>query len=93
MTLRAKVSDATTASGSSASWFKVAQTGLVTANPNAQEYTWGTDVMNSNCGKVSFKIPSDIASGDYLVRAEVIALHVAGQTGGAQLYMTYVAVR
>ncbi|ELR09325.1 hypothetical protein GMDG_03891 [Pseudogymnoascus destructans 20631-21] len=27
-------------------------------------------------------------SGDFLLRAEVIALHVAGSTGGAQLYMS-----
>jgi len=67
-------------------WFKIAQTGLVTANPTTQTYTWGTDTMNSNCGKVTFKIPSCIPSGQYLVRAEVIALHVAGGSGGAQHY-------
>ncbi|KAG8697664.1 hypothetical protein FRC09_007720 [Ceratobasidium sp. 395] len=78
----AKVSDAASAIGSSVGWFKVAQTGLV-----SKDY-WGTDVMNANCGKVEFTIPSDIAPGNYLIRAEVIALHVAGSVGGAQLYMT-----
>ncbi|KAF8606702.1 hypothetical protein BDV93DRAFT_488563 [Ceratobasidium sp. AG-I] len=78
----AKVSDASTAVGSSANWFKVAQTGLVRTD------YWGTDVMNANCGKVEFTIPSDIAPGNYLIRAEVIALHVAGSVGGAQLYMS-----
>jgi len=72
--------------GASASWFKVAEIGLVTANPTSQTYTWGTDTMNSNCGKVYFTIPSCLAPGDYLIRAEVIALHVAGSAGGAQLY-------
>lgn len=33
-------------------------------------------------------IPSDIAPGDYLLRAEVIALHTAGQANGAQFYVT-----
>lgn len=33
-------------------------------------------------------IPEDIAPGDYLLRAEVIALHVASSTGGAQFYMS-----
>lgn len=33
-------------------------------------------------------IPEDIAPGDYLLRAEVIALHVASATGGAQFYMS-----
>ncbi|KAG8779274.1 hypothetical protein FRC12_024477 [Ceratobasidium sp. 428] len=78
----AKVSDAASAIGSTVGWFKVAQTGLV-----SKDY-WGTDVMNANCGKVDFAIPSDIAPGDYLIRAEVIALHVAGSVGGAQLYMS-----
>lgn len=31
-----------------------------------------------------FTVPSCIPSGNYLVRAEVIALHVAGQLNGAQ---------
>jgi cellulase len=44
--------------------------------------------MNSCCGKVDAKIPTDLAAGDYLLRAEVIALHTAGQTGGAQFYMS-----
>jgi cellulase len=37
---------------------------------------------------MNVKIPADIAAGDYLLRAEVIALHVAGSSGGAQLYMS-----
>ncbi|KAG9122557.1 hypothetical protein FRC07_001015 [Ceratobasidium sp. 392] len=78
----AKVDNAATAVGSSANWFKVAETGLV-----SKDY-WGTDVMNANCGKVDFTIPSDIAPGNYLIRAEVIALHVAGSVGGAQFYMS-----
>ncbi|KAF8749111.1 Glycoside Hydrolase Family 61 [Rhizoctonia solani] len=52
----AKVDNAASASGSSANWFKVAQTGLLT--------------------------------GQYLLRAEVIALHVASSVGGAQFYMS-----
>jgi cellulase len=31
-------------------------------------------------------IPADTPSGDYLLRAEVIALHTASQAGGAQFY-------
>ncbi|TFK66435.1 hypothetical protein BDN72DRAFT_146893 [Pluteus cervinus] len=78
----AKVDNAATAQGASAGWFKIGQTGLVRTD------YWGTDVMNANCGKVDVKIPLDIAPGDYLLRAEVIALHVAGSVGGAQLYMS-----
>lgn len=79
----AKVSDAKTANGASASWFKVDEFGY-----DAGTKTWGTDTLNSNCGKRTFKIPSKIPAGDYLVRAEAIALHTAGQSGGAQFYMS-----
>jgi hypothetical protein len=44
--------------------------------------------MNNCCGRVNMKIPDDIPAGDYLLRAEVVALHVAAQLGGAQLYMS-----
>ncbi|KAF8954535.1 glycosyl hydrolase family 61-domain-containing protein [Flammula alnicola] len=80
----APVSDATTAVGSSASWFKIAEMGLVSDNPDY----WATEVLNDNCGHFTFKIPSDVAPGNYLLRAEVIALHVASSVGGAQFYMS-----
>ena len=73
-----KVEDATTADGSG-EWFKVDEFGY-----DAATSTWGTDKLNANCGKRSSKIPA----GDYLVRAEAIALHVAGSSGGAQFYMS-----
>ncbi|KAA8901793.1 glycosyl hydrolase family 61-domain-containing protein [Sphaerosporella brunnea] len=78
----AKVDDATTDPGTS--WFKIFQNGLVSTNPNI----WATDVLNSNCGKQIVVIPTDIEPGDYLLRAEVIALHVAGSLGGAQHYVS-----
>ncbi|KAH8105777.1 glycosyl hydrolase family 61-domain-containing protein [Phellopilus nigrolimitatus] len=80
----AKVDDATTAVGSSSSWFKVSEMGLPSNNP---EY-WGTEVLNDNCGHYTFTVPADIAPGQYLLRAEVIALHVASSVGGAQFYMS-----
>jgi cellulase len=79
----AKVADATKASPSGQSWFKVDEEGY-----NAATKVWGTDSLNKNCGKREFTIPSKIPAGDYLVRAEAIALHAAGQAGGAQFYMT-----
>ncbi|KAI0393432.1 carbohydrate-binding module family 1 protein [Xylariaceae sp. FL0594] len=86
----APVSDARTAVGSSASWFKIfADTWA--KNPsgsNGDADFWGTKDMNKCCGKMNVKIPSDIAPGDYLLRAEALALHVAGSKGGAQFYMT-----
>lgn len=88
MVYMSKVDDATSADGSG-SWFKVDEFGY-----DAASKTWGTDKLNANCGKREFKIPSKIPAGDYLVRAEAIALHTAGQSGGAQFYMScYVSRR
>ena len=84
-----KVSDAATADGSTG-WFKIFEDGWA-KNPSGKvgdDDFWGTKDINTCCGKMDVKIPEDIPSGDYLLRAEAIALHVGGQPGGAQLYMT-----
>ncbi|EJC98672.1 glycoside hydrolase family 61 protein [Fomitiporia mediterranea MF3/22] len=80
----AQVDDATTAVGSDAGWFKVDEDGLASNNPDY----WANEVLNDNCGHWTFTIPSDIAPGNYLLRAETIALHTASSTGGAQFYMS-----
>jgi cellulase len=49
---------------------------------------WGVKDLNTCCGKLDVKIPATLAAGDYLLRAEVIALHTAGSSGGAQFYMS-----
>lgn len=56
----AKVSDATTAVGSSQSWFKVAEAGLVSSNPDY----FATQVLNDNCGHFTFTLPT-VAPGTY----------------------------
>ncbi|OAG23013.1 hypothetical protein CC77DRAFT_1006432 [Alternaria alternata] len=84
-----KVEDAATADGSS-EFFKVYQNTWA-KNPDATQGDndfWGTKDLNYNCGKLDFTIPKNIAPGDYLLRAEAIALHAAGPAGGAQHYMT-----
>ncbi|KAJ4361800.1 hypothetical protein N0V83_010741 [Neocucurbitaria cava] len=84
-----KVDDASTADGSS-EFFKVYQNAWK-KNPDATQGDndyWGTKDMNYNCGKLDFTIPADIAPGDYLLRAEAIALHAASASGGAQHYVT-----
>lgn len=84
-----KVADATTADGSTG-WFKIFEDSwaAVAGASNGETDDWGTDDLNSCCGKMAVKIPSDIPAGDYLLRAEVIALHVASSVGGAQFYMS-----
>jgi cellulase len=48
---------------------------------------WGTNNLNTCCGKMNVKIPSDIAAGDYLLRVEALALHTARQANDAQFYL------
>ena len=85
-----KVPDASKADGSSG-WFQVYENGWAAAPGNkaaADNDYWGVKDMNKCCGKVTFKIPVELAPGDYLVRAEVVALHTAQSAGGAQFYMS-----
>lgn len=84
-----KVSDAATADGSS-SFFKVFQDTWAKASSTSQgsDDYWGTKDLNKNCGKMDVKVPADLAPGDYLLRAEAIALHSAASAGGAQFYIT-----
>ncbi|CAK7236198.1 hypothetical protein SBRCBS47491_009556 [Sporothrix bragantina] len=89
MVYMTKVADASTADGST-QWFKVFEDGW-TAKSGAgagDNDNWGTKDLNACCGKMDVKIPDTLPDGDYLLRAEVIALHTAGSSGGAQLYMS-----
>ncbi|TFK43939.1 glycoside hydrolase [Crucibulum laeve] len=69
--------------GQGAVWTKIYSSGLI--NPSSQE--WATDVVNANSGKHSVIIPSSLPAGEYLLRAEIIALHVAQSYPGAQFYI------
>lgn len=60
--------------------FKIQQDGYTSG-------TWGTSKVINNGGFHSITIPKCIANGQYLLRAEMIALHAAGSAGQAQLYM------
>ncbi|ETS82901.1 hypothetical protein PFICI_04777 [Pestalotiopsis fici W106-1] len=75
-----KVDDATSDSGIGDGWFKIVEDGYTNG-------VWGTSNVINNAGEQSIPIPSCIADGQYLLRAEMIALHSASSTGGAQLYM------
>ena len=77
------VPDSSKADGS-ADWFKVYQNSWTSAGGVGDNDNWGVKDMNACCGRVDVPIPADLPSGDYLLRAEVVALH----TQPAQLYMT-----
>ncbi|KAG6919767.1 hypothetical protein DXG01_001606 [Tephrocybe rancida] len=71
--------------GQGAVWTKIYSSGLL----DAAASKWATDVVNTNSesiGKHSVVLPSSLPAGEYLVRAEIIALHVASSYPGAQFY-------
>ncbi|KAK8107393.1 fungal cellulose binding domain-containing protein [Apiospora kogelbergensis] len=72
--------------GSGDVWFKIYEDG-----PNFAQsgLTWPSDGSR----EVSATIPPCVASGDYLLRVEHIALHSAGQTGGAQFYLSCAQIK
>ncbi|KAI1146791.1 carbohydrate-binding module family 1 protein [Nemania diffusa] len=86
----AAVPDASSAAGASASWFKVFGDAWA-RNPSGAIGSadfWGTKDLNACCGLMDVVVPADLAPGDYLLRAEALALHSAGGVGGAQFYVT-----
>jgi cellulase len=48
--------------------------------------TWGSDVLIANGASWMAKIPQGLKEGHYVLRHEIIALHVAEQVDGAQAY-------
>jgi len=68
--------------GDGAVWFKVYQ---ITAVTNG-----GTSITfpAQNLPSVSFTVPKNLPTGQYLVRMEALALHVAETFGGAQWYIS-----
>lgn len=84
----ASVDDAASAEGADSAWFKVFQDTWASAGSTGSDDNWGTKDLNTCGGKMDVVIPDDIAPGDYLLRAEAIALHTASSEGGAQFYMT-----
>jgi len=71
--------------GAGAVWFKIFQDGY---NATASStLPWCVDRMRANGGKFTVKIPTDITPGNYLIRAELIALHEGFELNGAQPYL------
>ncbi|KAF8839801.1 hypothetical protein BDN67DRAFT_969554 [Paxillus ammoniavirescens] len=63
-----------------AEWFKIEETGLEPGN-----ITWyQQNIMNGGPSNVT--IPSTLKPGQYLIRHEIIALHLANELGGAEFY-------
>jgi len=61
-------------------WFKIYEDGYTNGK-------WAVDRLIANKGRVDVTLPSDIAPGNYLLRAELIALHGAYALNGVQPYV------
>jgi len=63
-----------------AKWFKIGQIGL-----ESDEVTWyQQNLKDGHAANVT--LPSNIAPGNYIIRHEIIALHLANEMGGAEFY-------
>lgn len=65
-------------------FFKIDEVGLV--DGSTAPGTYGSDNLISNSNGWMVQIPSTIASGNYVLRHEIIALHSAENSDGAQNY-------
>jgi hypothetical protein len=60
-------------------WFKIAETGLITAPDAAGNGGyWASDKLMEDGGKWTINLPKDLAAGNYLMRHEILAMHSAG---------------
>ena len=65
-------------------WFKIAEAGLI--DDSSVPGKWASDELIANNQSSTVTIPSSLAAGNYVARHEIIALHSAGTSGGAQNY-------
>ncbi|KAF8827606.1 hypothetical protein HHX47_DHR4000019 [Lentinula edodes] len=78
-------SDCTQYNSSSSKWFKIAEIGIVTNATSSNSPVWAQQsVMNGAFTNVT--LPSTLSPGNYLIRHEIIALHLATALGGAEFY-------
>lgn len=63
-------------------WFKIFEDGYDTTTKK-----FCVERLRANKGKLDVKIPTDITPGNYLFRAELIALHEGHEKNGAQPYI------
>ncbi|KAE8453870.1 hypothetical protein EG329_007646 [Mollisiaceae sp. DMI_Dod_QoI] len=78
--------DISTWDGKGQVWFKIyAEKAIQSGN----QLSWAS----LNKGTITATIPKSLPAGDYLLRIEHIALHMASQTGGAQFYLSCAQIK
>ncbi|KAI0275209.1 glycosyl hydrolase family 61-domain-containing protein [Gloeopeniophorella convolvens] len=68
---------------SGAVWVKIDQDSY---NPNRANLPWGESFLHLTPSQYLVTVPSGLANGEYILRHELLGLHVAGQYMGAQFY-------
>ncbi|KAF8859540.1 hypothetical protein BDZ45DRAFT_742354 [Acephala macrosclerotiorum] len=76
--------DCSTVDKTTLEWFKIDAGGLY--DDTTVPGNWASDTLIANNNSWSVTIPTDIASGNYVLRHEIIALHSAEESDGAQNY-------
>jgi cellulase len=74
------VDDVSQATGIGAGWFKIDEQNQVGGK-------WASEVMQAHNMTHEFKLPTGLASGEYLLRSEMLALHSSQTKEGAQFYI------
>ena len=70
-------------------WVKIEQ---LAYNPTGNP-PWASDLLREQGAKWSVTIPPKLAPGEYLLRHEILGLHVAGTIMGAQFYPSCTQIR
>jgi lytic cellulose monooxygenase (C1-hydroxylating) len=83
MNYMAKVDNAATSPHAGLKWFKISEESF-----DAGKRRWAVDDMIANKGWSYTTIPTCIAPGQYLLRVELLALHSAYNSRGAQFYQS-----
>ncbi|KAJ6551904.1 glycosyl hydrolase family 61-domain-containing protein [Mycena capillaripes] len=82
--------DCTTFDSTQAKWFKIAQVGRI---PGDSDGSWFQSLIFDTNAPANVTLPANIAPGAYLIRHEIIALHLATVKGGAEFYPSCSQIR
>ncbi|KAJ7246925.1 glycoside hydrolase family 61 protein [Mycena rebaudengoi] len=83
--------DCTTFDSTKAKWFKIAQDGRIPGDSNGNWFQ--NNMFTSPNVPANVTLPSNLAPGAYLIRHEIIALHLADTPGGAEFYPSCSQIR
>ncbi|KAH7102676.1 glycoside hydrolase [Auriculariales sp. MPI-PUGE-AT-0066] len=73
-------------------WVKIDQDGYHNSTTRAA-YPWGENLLHLTPSAYKVTIPAGLANGEYLLRHEILGLHVASTVMGAQFYPNCVQIQ